>query len=106
MPLTRNAVPATPIGDSDYYNPQHYPHFVGRHTENAWDIYASDDGRTAAVAVGEDRLSSHFGDRHHLIYLMRQFPGWDWQLSEYGAKFVGEKVLNLTFPELEPEAVG
>lgn len=101
MPLvTRTAEPAQPIGDSDYYNLKFYPHFVGRHTDNAWDVYANDKGRTAAIAVSEGRLSTHFGDRGHLIYLMRQFNGWDWQLSEYGVQFVGEKVLSQLFPEV------
>lgn len=99
MPLvSRNAEPVQPIGDSDYYNTKFYPHFIGRHDGNAWDIYASDDGRTASIAISEGHLSTHFGDRHHLIYLMRQFAGWDWELSEYGVRFVGEKTLDVLFP--------
>ena len=44
--------------------------FIGN---SNWDIYTDDNGRLSSIPKpGNDASSSHFGDKHHILKLMRQ----------------------------------
>lgn len=72
----------------DHYNETNYPHFVARNCD-VWDIRANATGTSlASVAVKAGHVSSGFGDPLYLATLLRDYPQWNWEISEYGRQLL------------------
>lgn len=70
------------------YNTRNYPHLVAQHAPN-WQIFASETGHLASIAIIEGCESTTFGGISYLRSAIRG-SSHKWEVSDYGRKLLGE----------------
>jgi len=92
-------LPSRPQADSNsYYNTERFPTLIAVDSCNCWDIYGNDDGKLACIAIEDGRLSSHFGDRHHVRRLILSGSFSHRELTIAGQLLIGVRWLNAVNP--------